>query len=189
MYVRRSFGEDHSASWSDIKGNERSCKKYQAYFKDYVTPYQNFLLVEFFISICLAVLDFQLTRSLTHCRVLNGVMLALMLLHLALVLSQLPLNKPLAFHFFLASVILKIISSGVSLTKSLMESSTDPEVENSNASRVLGMIATFAVLLSSIVFAVKMVISAFVRFQDMRQWVTKHKTMSFRLNSSTRKPR
>ena len=44
--------------WKDGEGAEGFCKMYGTYFKEYVAPYQGLLVVEFCVSLCLAIFDF-----------------------------------------------------------------------------------------------------------------------------------
>ena len=172
-YLTESQGE-----WEDADGAEGFCEMFGVLFKDFVAPYQGLLMAEFGLSFCLAVVDFQMTTSAYHCRILNGIVLFLFLLHLAVVMWSKALSKCLAYRLSIASITLQIISAACSFLKSVLENSEDDE--EGPLSQVLVSIAEHTILLASTVVFVKTVLNIVVKIIKFRGW-RKRKTAKKRL--------
>jgi len=168
-YASRRLGD-----WQDSMEDDGYCKRFKAYFNDYAAPYQNFLLFEFFLSTCLGVLDFQVTKTIEHCRALNGLLFCALIVHVSLVLYLRPFAKPMTLHFFLITTALQILSSGVSFTKSLLNEDVEEDASSSSTlALMLTKTATITVLLSSVIFFVKTLLTVLMRLHKIRQKVVK----------------
>ena len=92
-----NFAVASRGAWKDGEGKEGFCSQFGAFFKDYVEPYQFYILVELVINLCLAAIDFQTTKSQVHCQVLNGSLLGLLIIQLVLLIWLNPVVKPLDY--------------------------------------------------------------------------------------------
>ena len=153
--------------WVDKPGSKGFYKKYSLYFKDYVGDHPGFLLVEICFSVCLAVLDFQMSVSMQHCQILNGLLLVILVVQLALMIKLQPVAKPLSRQVFILSAALQILSASLSFAKSMIDN------DESETSKVLAMIAVIVIVLSSVVVCLKTVLAGVLKVKVIQEWLAK----------------
>jgi len=166
-----AFFTRRRGKWVDSDADTGFCKKFNSLFKDFVAPLQWFLLVELCLSICIAVLDFQIIVSIGHCQTLSGLLFGLHSVYLIILLYFQPLCKPFSKYLTITSTFLLVITALVSFIMNLMDNSLDDN--NGSASRGLEQLASICLLLSSCIGFVKTFISGLTRFQTLRKCILK----------------
>ena len=162
--------------WTDKTGSKGFCKRHGMYFKDYVGSYQGYLLAELGISVSLAVLDFQMITSITHCRILNGSLLGIIITQLGIMITLKHVAKRSGRQISIAGVVVQMVSASASLAKSMIEDSVDETDNESLTSQYLTTTATIAILLASFIFCVKTILAVIVKTNIFREWL--HRKLS-----------
>jgi len=166
-----AFIKFREGKWTDSVGDPGYCKKCSAYFKSYVAPYQNSLVVEFILSMFFAVLNFQLIQSVNHCQALNGILFGLLVFHLFFLLWFKPLCKVLDSHLTITSTVLQVVIAMFAWIISMMDSSLDDK--RGSTSVALERAASILLVLSNIVTFIKTATSSLSRFQSIGKWIQK----------------
>jgi len=159
-FIKYSDGE-----WKDLDGGDVYCSQYGQYFNSYRDGWQNYLLVEFFISDCMAILEFQIVVGAgAHCIALNAVLFGILLLSTCVLIFCRPLCKPVDFHLTLTS---SFVQTGIALVALIQ--SADP---SSNKDALEGLVSVFGVILT-IVTTLKSIASFITKSDSVLNYLYK----------------